>query len=208
MSPSRALSCTRHLPWCRLADCPRVVTGLTRIAAARFHLTAVRPSLISRVRKYSWPRCARERLNGAVALQNSRALTIPSTAPRHATPAIIKLLVADDRLVVREGLKRLVAQCSDMRVVGEAATRDEVLEQARTTEADVLLLDLFLGTPTNLGLIRDVNRRHPRCRVLDKLQLRSNAAIIRYAIEHHLVASPSAAPSQRRKSTTDPTPGL
>ena len=294
-----------------------MVTGLTRIAAARFHLTAVRPSLISRVRKYSWPRCARERLNGAVALQNSRALTIPSTAPRHTTPAIIKLLVADDRLVVREGLKRLVAQCSDMRVVGEAATRDEVLEQARTTEADVLLLDLFLGTPTILGLIRDVNRRHPRCRVLvlnvqgqdpdalrilgtgaagylskdhsrrqlleairqiargasyvspslasslisnlsergktpghdalshreyqvlcmfgsgiafkqiaaelgvspktvstyrsrilDKLKLRSNAAIIRYAIEHHLVASPSAAPSQRRKSTTDPTPGL
>jgi DNA-binding NarL/FixJ family response regulator len=76
------------------------------------------------------------------------------------------LLVADDRLVVREGLKRLVAQCSDMRVVGEAATRDEVLERAQATEADVLLLDLFLGTPTILGLIRDVNRRHPRCRVL------------------------------------------
>jgi two-component system, NarL family, invasion response regulator UvrY len=91
---------------------------------------------------------------------------IQTTGPRHPDPVLIRLLVADDRLVVREGLKRLVAASAEMTVVGEAATRDEVLAQVRATEPDVLLLDLFLGTPTILGLIHDVKRRHPRCRVL------------------------------------------
>src|SRR2546426_7316062 len=40
-----------------------------------------------------------------------------------------------------------------------------------------------------------------RSRILDKLKLKSNASIIRYAIEHHLVTS-SATPARRRKSTT------
>jgi hypothetical protein len=35
---------------------------------------------------------------------------MPSTAPLHPAPALIKLLVADDRLVVREGLKRIVSE--------------------------------------------------------------------------------------------------
>ncbi len=91
---------------------------------------------------------------------------MPLTAPLHPAPSKIRLLIADDRLVVREGLKRIVAQCPDVKVVGEGATRDEVLEQIDATGPDVLLLDLFLGGPTILGLIRDVNRRHPRCRVL------------------------------------------
>src|SRR5256885_2612060 len=115
---------------------------------------------------YPRPRCARERLNGAVLLWSARALTIQTTGPRHPASVLIRLLVADDRLVVREGLKRLVAASSEITVVGEAATRDEVLAQVRATEPDVLLLDLFLGTPTILGLIRDVKRRHPGCRVL------------------------------------------
>jgi DNA-binding NarL/FixJ family response regulator len=83
-----------------------------------------------------------------------------------AAPSPIKLLIADDRLVVREGLKRLVAQAHGVKVVGEATTRNEVLEQARATDPDVLLLDLFLDSATTLGLIRELKHRHPRCRTL------------------------------------------
>jgi DNA-binding NarL/FixJ family response regulator len=89
-----------------------------------------------------------------------------TTIQPHAAPSSIKLLVADERLVVREGLKRIVAGCSDMTVVGAAASLHEVLEQAHATAPDVLLLDLFLGGPTLRGLIRELKRRHPRCRVL------------------------------------------
>jgi len=145
---------------------PGPVTGLTTIAAARFHLTAARPSLISRVRRITGPVAPANGSTGPSLFGDLEGTTIPTTGPRHPEPVVIRLLVADDRLVVREGLKRLVAASAEMTVVGEAATRDEVLAQVRATEPDVLLLDLFLGTPTILGLIRDVKRRHPGCRVL------------------------------------------
>src|SRR2546422_3256675 len=57
-----------------------------------------------------------------------------TAAPLPPAPATITLLLADDRLVVREGLKRIVAECPDMSVVGEAATWDEVVEQTRRSE--------------------------------------------------------------------------
>jgi len=99
-------------------------------------------------------------------LLTSRALTIPAAASFPPAPSPITLLVADDRLVVREGLKHIAAECPDMSVVGEAATWDEVVEQTRATKPDVLLVDFFLGGATLLGLIRAVKRRHRRCRVL------------------------------------------
>src|ERR1044071_7121710 len=90
---------------------------------------------------------------------------MPSTPPLHATPTTIKLLLADERLVVREGLKRILTQ-PGLRVVGEAATRSEVLEQARRSDPDVLLLDPLLGGSNILSLIRELKRRHLRCGVL------------------------------------------
>ncbi len=90
---------------------------------------------------------------------------MPSTAPLHPAPPVIKLLIADDRLVVREGLKRIVTE-PGLKVVGEATTPDEVLEQARATDPDVLLLDLFLGDPKIFELMREMKRRHLGCRVL------------------------------------------
>jgi len=41
-------------------------------------------------------------------------------APLQPRSYRIKLLIADNRWVVREGLKRIIAQCADMKVVGEA----------------------------------------------------------------------------------------
>ncbi|HEY6159004.1 MAG TPA: response regulator transcription factor [Gemmatimonadales bacterium] len=90
---------------------------------------------------------------------------MPSTPPLHAAPTTIKLLLADERLVVREGLKRILTQ-PGLRVVGEAATRSEVLEQARRSDPDVLLLDPLLGGSNILSLIRELKRRHLRCGVL------------------------------------------
>ena len=89
-----------------------------------------------------------------------------SNVPLHPTPSRIRLLIADDRWVVREGLKRMIAQCAGMKVVGEAATSDEVLERLPSTEVDVILLDAWLGGPKTRGLIREVRRRHAGCRVL------------------------------------------
>jgi two-component system, NarL family, invasion response regulator UvrY len=90
---------------------------------------------------------------------------MPSPAPLHPAPTTIKLLLADERLVVREGLKRILTQ-PGLRVVGEAATRAQVLEQSRATDPDVLLLDPLLGGANIVSLIRELKRRHLRCGVL------------------------------------------
>src|SRR5690348_10196773 len=87
-------------------------------------------------------------------------------APLQPRPSRIKLLIADDRWVVREGLKRMIAQCVDMKVVGEAASPHDVLERLQGTEVDVLLLDAWFGGPKLRGRIREVRDRHARCRVL------------------------------------------
>jgi len=79
---------------------------------------------------------------------------------------MIKLFLADDRPVVLEGLKRILAECADVSVVGHAANREEVLAKLRTTETDVLLLDLSVAGPGIFWLLRHLRRERARIRVL------------------------------------------
>ena len=53
-----------------------------------------------------------------------------SGPPRPAPPATIDVLLADDNLIVREGVRALIARHADLRVVGVAADYDEVIQGA------------------------------------------------------------------------------
>ena len=80
---------------------------------------------------------------------------------------MIRLVVADARPVVREGLKRIVSECRDMRLVAETGKGDGALEAGFAAEADVLLLgDIAVSTPKTVDLVRVLQRRHPKLRVL------------------------------------------
>jgi two-component system invasion response regulator UvrY len=81
---------------------------------------------------------------------------------------MIRLLIADDHPIVREGLKHVVSGCQDIRVVGEAGDGDTTLRLARTVSADVLLLDVGMPGPGILELIRRVKglKSQPRILVL------------------------------------------
>lgn len=79
---------------------------------------------------------------------------------------MIRLLVADDHPVVREGLRRILDETPGMRVVGEARDGDEVLEQVGRQPADVLLLDVSMPGPGFLGVLEAVRVREPTLRVL------------------------------------------
>ena len=61
---------------------------------------------------------------------------------------MIKILIADDHPVVREGLKQILAACADMHVGGEASDGDEVLHKVRQQEWS---LDLLHGIPVHRG---------------------------------------------------------
>jgi two-component system invasion response regulator UvrY len=69
---------------------------------------------------------------------------------------MIQLMVADDHPVVREGLKRIVADQDDMTVVAEATSGDEVLEKIRDPQVQLLLLDISMPGPGFLETLKRV----------------------------------------------------
>jgi DNA-binding NarL/FixJ family response regulator len=79
---------------------------------------------------------------------------------------MIRLLLADDHQIVREGLKYVVSKCRDINVVGEADNGDAVVELCERTEADVLLLDVTMPGPGILEVIKRSKRVQPKLRIL------------------------------------------
>jgi DNA-binding NarL/FixJ family response regulator len=79
---------------------------------------------------------------------------------------MIKVLIADDHAVVREGLKRIIAQAGDMQVVSEAATGQEVIEKLHERQADLVLLDLSFGERSGFETLMQIKRESSRVPVL------------------------------------------
>lgn len=79
---------------------------------------------------------------------------------------MIRVFLADDHALLREGVRRVLCECGDICVAGEAATGDEVLQRAEQESWDVLLLDLSLPGPSGLDLVRRLLAVRPRLRIL------------------------------------------
>lgn len=79
---------------------------------------------------------------------------------------MIKILIADDHAVVREGIKRIIADTGDMTVAGEAADGRELLAKVMAGDWDVVLLDLAMPGMSGLEVLQDIRRRNPRLPVL------------------------------------------
>ncbi|MBS0345393.1 MAG: response regulator transcription factor [Proteobacteria bacterium] len=77
-----------------------------------------------------------------------------------------RLLLVDDHAIVREGYRRLLEMRPDLRIVGEAGTARDALEQFRLLEPDVLVLDLGLPDMGGVELIRRLVQRDDRVRIL------------------------------------------
>jgi DNA-binding NarL/FixJ family response regulator len=78
----------------------------------------------------------------------------------------MKILIADDHPLVRQGLKQLLAAEPDMTVVGEAKNAEETLELARSLEWDVLILDYSMPGGNGLVVLKEIKRSYPRRPVL------------------------------------------
>lgn len=79
---------------------------------------------------------------------------------------MIRVLIADDHAIVREGLKQVLAAAGDIAVAGEAADGHEVMDQLRTNGWDVLVLDMNMPGPSGLDLIKRVRAHKPDAKVL------------------------------------------
>lgn len=80
--------------------------------------------------------------------------------------AAIRVLIADDHPVVREGLRALIARRPDMRVVAEAATGRETIELFARHQPDVTLLDLRLPDMDGLEALGGIRRQAKGARVI------------------------------------------
>jgi DNA-binding NarL/FixJ family response regulator len=78
----------------------------------------------------------------------------------------VRIVLADDHAIVREGLKRIVGDVEDFQVVGEAADGGEVMKAVRELEFDVLVLDLSMPGRSGMELIKLVKAEKPRLRIL------------------------------------------
>ena len=79
---------------------------------------------------------------------------------------MIRVVVADDHQILREGLKQLLLAAGDLQVVGEAADGFEVLQRIRTLDFDVLLLDMSMPGKSGVELIKQVKAEKPKLRIL------------------------------------------
>lgn len=79
---------------------------------------------------------------------------------------MIRVVIADDHQILREGLKQLLDTAGDIEVIGEAADGSGTLERVRNETFDVLVLDLSMPGRSGMDLIRLVVDERPRLRVL------------------------------------------
>ena len=79
---------------------------------------------------------------------------------------MIRIVIADDHTIVREGLKQILAAAGDLNVVGEARDGQEVMQQVRDNDFDVLLLDMSMPGKSGTELIKQVKDEKPKLRVL------------------------------------------
>jgi two-component system response regulator NreC len=78
----------------------------------------------------------------------------------------IRILIADDHAVLREGLRQLLSLQKDFEVVGEAKDGIEALEQARKLKPDILLLDIAMPRMGGLDVLKLVREAAPETRVI------------------------------------------
>ncbi len=81
-------------------------------------------------------------------------------------PEMIRVLIADDHPVVRDGLRGLMEIQPDIEVVGEARDGIEAVDQARSLNPDVMLLDMVMPGKDGVQVIIEVKEENPAARIL------------------------------------------
>lgn len=93
------------------------------------------------------------------------------------------IVLADDHVVVRQGLRALLEAEPDFAIVGEAADGLEVADLVERLKADVLILDLMLPGLNGLEVTRQVQQRSPQARIV-VLSMYANEAYVLEALRN------------------------
>ncbi len=89
---------------------------------------------------------------------------MPARGIEHGQP--VRVLVADDHAIIREGLKQIIADSGDFAVNGEAETGLQAIQQARSGAFDIVLLDISLPDRNGIDVLKQLKRELPTLPVL------------------------------------------
>ncbi|HAK58987.1 MAG TPA: DNA-binding response regulator [Nitrospiraceae bacterium] len=95
-------------------------------------------------------------------------------------PKTIRILIADDHALVREGLAALLKMSEEMEIVGEAADGIEAIERVGKTRPDVVLMDISMPKLGGLEATVEIKKTHPEVKVLVLTQYDDSAYIRRF----------------------------
>jgi len=99
--------------------------------------------------------------NGFESTQNTDAV-----APAEQKPRPIRVVLADDHPIVRDGLRKLLALEDDIEIVGEASDGREVLQVVQQTEPDVVILDLRMPNLDGLSALQALQQSYKKAKVI------------------------------------------
>jgi two-component system invasion response regulator UvrY len=79
---------------------------------------------------------------------------------------IIKILIADDHAIVRQGLKQILADTKDIVVAGDAENGADAIKLIRKGDCDVLLLDISMPDRSGIEVLKQIKKESPKLAVL------------------------------------------
>lgn len=79
---------------------------------------------------------------------------------------MIKTFIADDHVIVRRGLRQIVAETPEIVIAGEAGTGQEAIREVLSKDYDVILLDITMPDLNGLDVLKELKRQRPEIRVL------------------------------------------
>ncbi len=79
---------------------------------------------------------------------------------------MINILIADDHVLIREGLKKILKNEPDMVVVGEAQNTRELFKHAKKGNLSIILLDISMPGESGLDALRDLRKESPKVPIL------------------------------------------
>lgn len=83
-----------------------------------------------------------------------------------STKSVIKVLIADDHAIVREGLKQILADTKDIVVAGEAKNGNEAIKLGRSGDFQVMLLDISMPDRNGIDILKQLHKEMPQMAIL------------------------------------------
>lgn len=80
--------------------------------------------------------------------------------------SVLKIMIVEDTILIRKGLKQLLSLRKDYLIVGEAEHGDVVIEQALTLQPDIILMDIHLPGKDGIELTVEIKQKMPTVKVL------------------------------------------